>query len=123
MDLLTAAENRVETVSTLRRDPCFAGLALYSLIVAGAIVRHEPWADEAQSWLLARDAGLIELWTRLLHYEGTTGLWQTLLHAAIRAGLPYAGMNVVTRGYRCRRLGYYPLAIAISVGNSADAAA
>jgi hypothetical protein len=95
MDLLTAAEKRVEVVPTVRRWPEFAGLAIYTLVIAATIARHEPWADEAQSWLLARDAGLVDLWTRLLHYEGTTGLWQTLLHVLIRAGLPYAGMNLV----------------------------
>ncbi len=95
MDLLTAAEKRVDVAPAVRYRPDFAGLAIYALVVAAAIAHHEPWADEAQSWLLARDAGLYELWTRLLHYEGTTGLWQTLLHGLIRAGLPYSGMNLV----------------------------
>ena len=95
MDLLTAEERRIEVVPAARRWPAFAGLAIYISVAAAAIAHHEPWADEAQSWLLARDVGIQELWTRLLHYEGTTGLWQTLLHLLIRAGLPYAGMNVV----------------------------
>ena len=64
---------------------------LYALLSAFTAYRHEPWADEAQSWLLARDAGLIQLWTKLLHYEGTPGLWQTLLHVLIRIGLSLFG--------------------------------
>ena len=60
------------------------------------IHRHEPWADEAQSWLLARDASLTDLWGRLLHYEGTPGLWQTLLHALIRLGLSYSAYSYVS---------------------------
>jgi hypothetical protein len=95
MDLLTATEKRVEIVPAVRRWTEFAGLAIYTLLIAATIAHHEPWADEAQSWLLARDASLVELWTRLLHYEGTSGLWQTLLHTLIGAGLPYAGMNFV----------------------------
>jgi hypothetical protein len=95
MDLLTVADRHVDIVPTVRRWPTFAGLGIYTAVLAAAISHHEAWADEAQSWLLARDAGLVELWARLLHYEGTTGLWQTLLHVLIRAGLPYAGMNVI----------------------------
>src|SRR5580658_3664985 len=73
----------------------FAGGA-YALLVALTIHFHEPWADEAQSWLLGRDASLADLWGRLLHYEGTPGLWQTLLHALIRLGLPYSAYNFVS---------------------------
>ena len=80
MDLLTVADRHVAVVPTVRRWPAYAGLTIYTVVLAAAISHHEAWADEAQSWLLARDAGLVELWTRLLHYEGTTGLWQTLLH-------------------------------------------
>ena len=32
-------------------------------VVLGVLVlrKHEPWADEAQAWLIARDSGLFEL--------------------------------------------------------------
>ena len=43
------------------------------------IPHHEHWADEAQSWLLARDSSLYELLWQNLRYEGTPGLWQVLL--------------------------------------------
>src|SRR5580700_1374589 len=72
--------------------------AAYVLVMAFIVPRHEPWADEAQSWLLARDASSAQLWGHLLHYEGTPGLWQTLLHALIRVGLPYGGYNFVSAG-------------------------
>src|ERR1700677_3445089 len=65
-------------------------VAVYAFIVALTIGHHEPWADEAQSWLLGRDASLAQLWGHFLHYEGTPGLWQTLIHALIRLGLPYS---------------------------------
>lgn len=73
----------------------FAALG-YVLVMALIVPRHEPWADEAQSWLLSRDASLAQLWGRLLHYEGTPGLWQTLLHALIRVGLPYSALGFVS---------------------------
>ena len=68
----------------------------YALLVALTIHFHEPWADEAQSWLLGRDASLAGLWGRLLHYEGTPGLWQTLLHALTRLGLSYSAYSFVS---------------------------
>jgi hypothetical protein len=68
----------------------------YGLVVLATVHRHEPWADEAQSWLLARDASLLHLWGTLLHYEGTPGLWQTLLHVLIRLGLPYSAYGFVS---------------------------
>jgi hypothetical protein len=72
----------------------FAGA--YAALVAFTIHYHEPWADEAQSWLLSRDASLAQLWGHLLHYEGTPGLWQTLLHALIRLGLTYSAYGFVS---------------------------
>lgn len=71
----------------------------YAVLVILAVLRHEPWADEAQSWLLARDARLPQLWGRLLHYEGTPGLWQTLLYALIRLGLPYRALGFVSAAF------------------------
>ena len=61
-----------------------------------AVHRHEPWADEAQSWLLRRDASLAAIVGPLLHYEGTPGLWQTLVHVLIRLGLPYSAYGFVS---------------------------
>jgi hypothetical protein len=71
-------------------------IVLYVLFEAAIVLRHEPWADEAHSWLLARDASLVQLWTKLLHYEGTPGLWQTVLHVLIRFGTPYAAFNFIS---------------------------
>jgi hypothetical protein len=67
----------------------FCAVAVYALLLVTTILRHEPWADEAQAWLLARDAGLWDLWAHLLHYEGSPGIWQTLLHFVVRTGMPY----------------------------------
>jgi hypothetical protein len=86
--------------SAKARTPALMPIAVaaYALMVALTIRRHEPWADEAQSWLLGRDTSLAQLWGHLLHYEGTPGLWQTLVHALIRVGLPYGGYNFVSAG-------------------------
>jgi len=73
----------------------FCAAAVYILLVGATILHHEPWADEAQAWLLARDASLWDIWIRLMHYEGSPGIWQTLLHALVRMGLPYSAYNFI----------------------------
>jgi hypothetical protein len=57
------------------------------LLVVG--IRHEPWFDESQAWLLARDNGFWQLLAHRVRYEGTPGLWHVVLWLAIRAGLPF----------------------------------
>jgi hypothetical protein len=97
----------------------YAALVAYALLVAWTVHRHEPWADEAQSWLLGRDASLTDLWGRLLHYEGTPGLWQTLVHALIRLGLTYPAYSyvsaVLTLGAVWLLLRYAPLPLFIRI--------
>jgi hypothetical protein len=68
-------------------------LAAYVLVVALGIWRHEPWADEAQAWLIARDAGWWQMIAHIVRYEGTPGLWHTLLWILIRLHVSYAGMH------------------------------
>jgi hypothetical protein len=74
----------------------YASVLGYALVAALVVPRHEPWADEAQSWLLARDGSLSQIWGHLLHYEGTPGVWQTLLHVLIGVGLPYSAYGFVS---------------------------
>jgi len=75
------------------------------LAVVGTVVKHhEPWADEAQSWLLARDLDLKTLWFHELRYEGSPGLWQTILWAAQRwFHAPYASLGMI--GMLCAAAG------------------
>jgi hypothetical protein len=76
-------------------------LAVYAALTASTAWRHEPWADEAQAWLLARDSTLTALWTRLLHYEGTPGLWHTILNVAAHLGYPYRALNLLPAALGC----------------------
>lgn len=81
---------------TAARVLSWCAASLYALVAVAAVLHHEPWADEAQAWLLARDASLPDLWIRLMHYEGSPGLWQTLLHGLVRVGLPYSAYNLLS---------------------------
>ncbi len=71
-----------------------ATLLAYCVVVAIVAVHHEPWVDEAQAWLLARDGSLPELCMRYLRYEGSPGLWQMLLMVPAKLGFPYWSMHV-----------------------------
>jgi len=68
-------------------------LVLYVVVVAFAAVVHEPWWDEAQAWLLARDASVSDLVTVHLSYEGHPPLWYLILSIPAKSGLPYGAMK------------------------------
>jgi len=57
-------------------------LLLYSTVVLWVLPYHEKWADEAQAWLIARDLDLKTIWFHELRYEGSPGLWHTILWVA-----------------------------------------
>jgi hypothetical protein len=60
----------------------FGVLALWVGVVAFILPYHEKWADEAQAWLIARDLPLSTIWFHELRYEGSPGLWHTILWIA-----------------------------------------
>ncbi len=57
-------------------------LLAYSCVVLWTLPYHEKWADEAQAWLIARDLDLRTIWFHELRYEGSPGLWHTILWVA-----------------------------------------
>lgn len=80
-----------------------AALLVYSSVVLWTIRYHEKWADEAQAWLIARDLDLRTIWFHELRYEGSPGLWHTILWFA---------QHVFHLGYGA--LGYIGAAFAIA---------
>ena len=71
--------------------------AVYALLTSLAIFYHEPWRDEAQAWLIARDVPFLQLFG-YIHYEGTPALWHVLLSPFARSGAPYFTMHVLHVG-------------------------
>jgi len=59
-----------------------ATLAAYCAVVLVGVTHHEPWADEAQAWVLTRDLSYRYLLFHQLSYEGHPPLWPTLLWLA-----------------------------------------
>lgn len=82
----------------------FGVLGIWIAVVGFTLRYHEKWADEAQAWLIARDLDLKTIWFHELRYEGSPGLWHTILwiaqhvfHAPYDA-IGYIGMVGATAG-------------------------
>ena len=69
--------------------------AAYCAVTIAGAARHEAWWDEAQAWLIARDAPIGHLFTHQLRYEGHPPLWYLILAVPAKLGLPYASLKVV----------------------------
>ena len=85
---MAPAEAWKEKARALLRSPLplFLALALYLLVV------HEPWRDEAQPWLIVRDAPHLFY---EMDSEGTPALWYALFMPLVKLGLPFASMRVL----------------------------
>ena len=79
--------------ATGSRWPEWCTLALYAALVALAIPYHEPWADEAQAWQLARNLPLAGLFRTYIRLEASPGLWHFFLWILIQLHVSYAGMH------------------------------
>jgi hypothetical protein len=76
-----------------RRALPWAVWAVYAWVLWRAVRRHEPWGDETHAWMLARENGYWQLMWEELRYEGSPGLWHTLLWGLSHAGLPVESMQ------------------------------
>jgi hypothetical protein len=61
---------------------------LYCFLLLSGIMHHEPWRDETQAWLLARDQGFLHI-LKSLSTEGAMPLWHMILFAFSKVGLPF----------------------------------
>jgi len=87
----------------LNRDRIAAPIALAAfaclLLVVGS--HHEPWFDEAQAWLIAREGSPWFIVSQGVRFEGTPALWHLVLWAVQRLGLPYGGLWLVSSALAC----------------------
>jgi hypothetical protein len=82
------------TPTTPSRTVPLVALLVYAALVITLEMHHEPWRDEADPWLLARDADVVTFFHRM-GLAGTPGLWHTLLVPLARTGLPYGSQAVL----------------------------
>jgi hypothetical protein len=82
----------------------FSVFGLWVVVVVFILGYHEKWADEAQAWLIARDLDLRTIWFHELRYEGSPGLWHTILWIAQHwFHVPYTSLGVI--GVLCAATG------------------
>lgn len=63
--------------------------ALFTVFYILISVFHEPMYDEAQAWMIARDASWYELVFQIPHYEGHPPFWHLILAVFAKAGVPF----------------------------------
>ena len=82
----------------MKRNSC-SGWQIYVILAYTAVVsfstyHHEPWADEAQAWLIARDLPYLTMFKQMA-YEGTPGLWHFVLSVFAKTAFPYWTVKVL----------------------------
>lgn len=87
----------------------FVAFIVLSFIIA---TKHEYWADEAQSWMIARDNSFIEI-MKMTRYEGTPCLWTMFLKVFISMGLPYQYFYIIP--WLCSIIGIFVLLFKLKI--------
>ena len=82
----TSLTNRIENFND---NLGWGVLGLYIASLAVISFFHEPWFDEAQSWLIARDMQIKDIIFYMPHYEGHPPLWHLYLVPFAKSGMPY----------------------------------
>lgn len=77
--------------STLKKL-LYASFAIYALAVLLGIGFHEPWRDEAQSWLVVKNLDFAGIFKKLPS-EGHPPSWYMVLFPFAKLGFPYAVQN------------------------------
>ena len=72
----------------------FIILIVFAVLAIWFSQYHEPWADEAQSWLIARDNSITQILT-YMRYEGTPALWFLILKVFINLGFSYSNFYII----------------------------
>jgi hypothetical protein len=80
-----------------KRDVAFVVLllSLYTALNLVLISLHEPWRDEAQAWVLARDLSPGALMLQMAS-EGHPCLWHFILMPFAKLGFPYKTMEYIS---------------------------
>ncbi len=71
--------------------------AIYCIAVLFGVMNHEPWGDEAQAWLIARDNNMAGIFNTL-PAEGHPPLWYLVLFPFAQLGVPHHIINFLSGG-------------------------
>ena len=70
-------------------------MIVYTIISIVILINHEPWRDEAQAWLIARDLNLIDIYKQM-YYEGHPCLWHLIIFPFAKLQFPYFTINIIS---------------------------
>ena len=62
---------------------------IYLLALAAVTYFHEPWFDEIQAYLIARDASIMDIIFKIPHFEAHPPLWHLYLVPFAKSGMPF----------------------------------
>lgn len=81
-----------------KKQILFYLLILSSFIALSLIIGkyHEPWADEAHAWLIARDTSFYTLFFKYLHTDGHPALWHLIIKLFQTFGLKYEKFYIIS---------------------------
>ena len=68
----------------------------YSVMLGVVVPWHEPWSDESQAWLLARDLSIRQLLFHNLRYESHPALWYLILWGPSHLHMNYAVLGWIS---------------------------
>lgn len=68
---------------------------IYVCINVFLLYYHEPWRDEAQAWLIARDVPFLSI-PGYMSYEGHPCLWHLIIACFAKLNMPYLTLNIVS---------------------------
>ena len=71
-------------------------LIIFSILIIGIGYFHEPWSDEAQSYLIAKTESVKNIFFEISSSEGCFPLWVLILKVLINMGLPYERLYLVS---------------------------
>jgi len=85
--------NKIKNIDKEKRY-IYITLFIFSVLAILKLFSHEPWRDEAQAWLLARDLNCFELIANM-KFEGHPILWHLCLKVLQLFKLPYFSQMVL----------------------------
>jgi len=108
---MTVIDREVSLQEVAGRKPRTGTLVLVGFFIAYAVLglivltHHEPWRDEAQAWLIARDLTPYQMFFEQMGHEGTPALWHLLNALLIELGLPYAAQAYLNFAFAVATVG------------------
>ncbi len=68
---------------------------IYFIVTIFIVRFHEPWNDEAQSYLISRDLSIPQIISQM-KYEGHSALWNIILYFLIKLGFSYKYIGLIS---------------------------